>query len=511
MENIDKYSVKIVDLKKLKKKIGSFPRSKKVILCHGVFDIVHPGHIRHLAFAKSKADILVVSITADRHIKKGVYRPHVPERLRAMNLSLFEIVDYVLIDQNATPIQNLEKIIPDFYAKGYEYSQAKFANSATTEELKVLKKIGSKIVFTPGDIVYSSSKILNNSLPNLKYEKLNELIKQNKTNFKQIKNDLASLKDVKVHVIGDTIIDTYTQGKSIGGQTKTPTLSIKINEEKNYLGGAGIVSRHLKKAGANVFYTTIIGKDKLGKFTEKELKKDQIKHDLIKDESRPTINKNVVVVENHRLIKLDKVENHPISQNIIDRIIKNIKNIKTDIIIFSDFRHGIFNETSIKQFIKAVPKNILKVADSQVASRWGNIIDFKNFDLVTPNEREARFSTGEQDISVQGLIDSIKFKSKSKNIILKLGDRGVLCINDKKKYFSIDSFTDYVVDPVGAGDALLSYASLVYFKTRSLFKSAFIGSVAAACECEYDGNIPVSKDKIVEKFTGIEKKLSFKE
>ena len=510
MENIDKYSFKIVSLKELKKKVGSFPRKKKIIFCHGVFDIVHPGHIRHLAFAKSKADIMVVSITADKHIKKGTYRPHVPENLRAMNLSLFEIVDYVLIDENATPIKNLKKLIPDYYAKGYEYSEARFANSATKEELKVLKDIGSKIVFTPGDVVYSSSKILNSSLPNLKYEKLYQLIKQNKSSFDKIRAVLDNLKNIKVHVIGDTIIDTYTTGKSIGGQTKTPTLSIKVEDEKNYLGGAGIVSKHLQKAGASVFFTTIIGKDKFGRFTEMELKKAKIKYTAIKDESRPTVNKNVVVAENHRLIKLDRVENHPISQSIIDKIIKNIKEIKSDIIIFSDFRHGIFNETSIKQFIKVIPKNVFKVADSQVASRWGNIIDFKNFDLITPNEREARFSTGEQDISVQGLINTLQSQSKAKNVLLKLGDRGVLCVDGKNKHFSIDSFTDFVVDPVGSGDAMLAYSSLAYYNSKSLFKSALIGSVAAACECEYDGNAPISKDKINIKFEDIEKKLNFK-
>ena len=125
MKNIQKFSSKIINLDTLKKKIGKFPRKKKAILCHGVFDIVHPGHIRHLVFAKSKADILVVSITADRHIKKGTYRPHVPENLRALNLALFEIVDYVLIEIKPTPIKHLKLNKPDFYAKGYEYSKIK--------------------------------------------------------------------------------------------------------------------------------------------------------------------------------------------------------------------------------------------------------------------------------------------------------------------------------------------------------------------------------------------------
>jgi len=510
MKNIQKFSSKIINLDTLKKKIGKFPRKKKAILCHGVFDIVHPGHIRHLVFAKSKADILVVSITADRHIKKGTYRPHVPENLRALNLALFEIVDYVLIDQNPTPIKNLKLIKPDFYAKGYEYSKIK--NSfATKEEVDTLKKIGSKIIFTPGDIVYSSSKLLNQNLPDLKYEKLSQLMNQKKTSFNQIDLVLDKIKNIKVHVIGDMIIDTYTQGKSIGGQTKTPTLSIKVIEETNYIGGAGIVAKHLRQAGADVFLTTVIGNDKLGRFSKKELTKAGIRCSAIKDESRPTVNKNVIICENHRLIKLDKVENHPISNQILKEIVKNIRNVKADIIIFSDFRHGIFNELTINEFLKSAPKKTFKVADSQVASRWGNITDFKNLDLITPNEREARFSVGEQDASVQGLADLVKLQSKVKNLILKLGEKGVLCADSKSSFFSIDSFVDHLSDPVGSGDALLAYASLVYFKTKSLFLASLVGSIAAACECEVNGNVPISKKIIRSKVNEIKNKIEFQQ
>ena len=72
-------------------------------MCHGNFDVVHPGHIRHLLYAKSKADILIVSITADRFIKKGMYRPHIPQNLRALNLAALEVVDFVIIDEKPKP------------------------------------------------------------------------------------------------------------------------------------------------------------------------------------------------------------------------------------------------------------------------------------------------------------------------------------------------------------------------------------------------------------------------
>ncbi len=116
-----KYRHKIKTIEQLRELLGGPPREQRVIMCHGVFDVVHPGHLRHLIYAKNHADILVASLTADRHITKGVHRPHVPQELRALNLACFEFVDYVVIDPNDKPIDSLKQLQPDFFAKGYEY------------------------------------------------------------------------------------------------------------------------------------------------------------------------------------------------------------------------------------------------------------------------------------------------------------------------------------------------------------------------------------------------------
>ena len=118
---LKRYRHKIKTLEELCEIIGSFPREKTVIMCHGVFDVVHPGHLRHLLYAKSKADILIASLTADRHIAKGHYRPHIPQDLRAANLAAFEMIDYVFIDKHPTPLHTIHVLQPDFFAKGFEY------------------------------------------------------------------------------------------------------------------------------------------------------------------------------------------------------------------------------------------------------------------------------------------------------------------------------------------------------------------------------------------------------
>src|SRR5215472_11529839 len=115
------YRDKIKALDDLIRAIGPRPRRKKVIMCHGMFDIVHPGHLRHLTYAKEKADLLIASLTADVHAGKGTLRPYVPQELRAQNLAALAVVDYVIVDPNPTPIAHIKRLQPDFFAKGYEY------------------------------------------------------------------------------------------------------------------------------------------------------------------------------------------------------------------------------------------------------------------------------------------------------------------------------------------------------------------------------------------------------
>src|SRR5260221_11258823 len=122
LQLLDRYRHKIKSAQELREIIGPRPRERRVIMCHGVFDVVHPVHVRHLLYAKSKADLLIASITADHPITKGTHRPHVPQDLRAVNLAAFEVVDYVVIDRNATPIENIRLIQPDYFAKGFEYT-----------------------------------------------------------------------------------------------------------------------------------------------------------------------------------------------------------------------------------------------------------------------------------------------------------------------------------------------------------------------------------------------------
>ena len=126
------------------------------------------------------------------------------------------------------------------------------------------------------------------------------------------------------------------------------------------------------------------------------------------------------------MLKVDTLDNRSISDQIPDDITRAVKKVPTDAVVFSDFRHGLFNRRTIPELVQALPPGCFRVADSQVASRWGNITDFQGFDLITPNEREARFALGDQDSGIRPLASNLYDASRCKLLILKLGERGVL-------------------------------------------------------------------------------------
>lgn len=518
---MDEASRKIVSHKiktpeELAELIGPRPRERKVIMCHGTFDLVHPGHIRHLLYAKSLADVLVASLTADEHITKANFRPFVPQELRAYNLAALECVDYVVIDSEPTPLKNVGIIKPDYFAKGYEYGKDSI-HPRTAEEKEVVESYGGEIIFTPGDIIYSSSHIIETEPPAISTEKLMLLLEAARINLDDLRNSLTKLKGVKVHVVGDTIVDSLTQCTMIGGMTKTPTMSMRFEERQDFVGGAGIVAKHLQAAGAEVTFSTVLGDDPLAEFTLKDLADAGVQCTPVIDRTRHTTNKNVIVAGGYRLLKVDTVDNRSISDRTVNTLSEQIRETPADLVFFSDFRHGIFNRDTIPPLTAALPADVFKVADSQVASRWGNILEFRGFDLITPNEREARFALGDQDSVIRPLGLELYRKAGCKTLMLKLGERGMMTFvgipkseADVRAFFALDSFAGHVVDAVGSGDALLAYAALALFTSNDPVIASVLGSIAAAAECEFDGNIPVEPHHVLSKLDRIERQVHYR-
>jgi len=231
------------------------------------------------------------------------------------------------------------------------------------------------------------------------------------------------------------------------------------------------------------------------------------------DRTRPTTYKERFSTSGQRLLQVDRVDNRPISDRVLRTLCESLQTVPADVVIMSDFRHGIFNRDSIGQLVRAIPEGTLRVADSQVSNRWGNILDFADFDLLTPNEREARFALGDQDTIVRPLALRLFREARCRHLILKLGERGTLTYvrpgHEVRDFFALESFVDHLVDPIGAGDALLAYASLVLATTGNIVVASIVGSIAAAIACQRNGNLPVSPQEMAEKIDALERRASY--
>jgi rfaE bifunctional protein kinase chain/domain len=385
----------------------------------------------------------------------------------------------------------------------------------TREEMDVLDSYGGEVIFTPGDIVYSSSHLIETAPPSIADDKLMVLMSGEGLTFADLRDAVLKLSGIRVHVLGDTIVDSYTQCSMIGGMTKTPTLSVRFEARHSFTGGAAIVAKHLRAAGGEVVFSTVLGEDALKEQVLRDLAETGVRCLPVVDPTRPTTNKDAIVVEGYRLLKIDTLDNRSISEKALRQFATQIASTATDAVVCSDFRHGIFNRHTIPELVAAIPANAYRVADSQVASRWGNILEFKGFDLITPNEREARFALGDQDSVVRPLGVELFNRAECKTLMLKLGDRGMITFRDRpaidaRSFFTVDSFAERAVDPVGAGDALLAYATLAMVATRSEVVASILGSFAAGIECERDGNVPVAQADLLAKIDRIERQVRYR-
>ena len=153
--------IKILNEQSLEKKLSK-KNKNKVVHCHGVFDILHYQHINYLSYSKSKGDILIVTITADKFVNKGFKRPFFNQNIRAASLAALQAVDYVYINESYNAVDIIKKIKPHFYVKGVDYKKSLKIDKNLRLEKKSVESVGGKLIFSHGNIL-SSSNIINNN------------------------------------------------------------------------------------------------------------------------------------------------------------------------------------------------------------------------------------------------------------------------------------------------------------------------------------------------------------
>ena len=325
-------------------------------------------------------------------------------------------------------------------------------------------------------------------------------LKKNNLDKKTILNLYENISKSEILIVGDFILDIYTECIALGKTSKTPTLSVKKIKTDYYLGGAGLFANIISNLKCKANFITVVGKDTNSKIIKKLLNTN-LKLDKINDSSRPTTSKERFWVDGYKLLQLDILENHYISKKIETKVLqkynKKIKSSKS--VILSDSRHGMMSPNLISQLIKIAKKNNkFVILDSQLNSSEGNLKFYKNIDILSANERELREYTKNNTSPLLSLarktFNDLKIK---KYLIIKLGSEGLYLL-DKKKYLYFPSIEVNAVDPIGSGDTLLSIFTICISNKFSVIESLFFATCAASYSTTFMGTKHIERKDLKE-------------
>lgn len=472
-----------------------------VALCYGHFNLIHPGHLRYLKYAKNLATKLVVVVISDQELEKDSFGQHFSEEDRAESLANLQIVDYVII-LNDNSLNKLISIVkPKFLVLGKEFEQRQ------TEQIdlaiKAVNKIG-KVVFHAGETHYSTANLLHGDIFDIESsskEDLNTICKKHKINLKNLKNRLRSFSNSRLVVIGDTIVDNYVACDALGMSAEAPVLVVKELENREFIGGAAIVASHVAALGAKCHYISVVGEDDQSNMVAQSLIEQDIDADLIIDASRPTTYKTRYMVENQKLFRVSRIKDHKIlekiEQDIIDKLTKLAPNI--DGILVSDFVYGVITQNILDAIINLSSQFDIKLyGDLQCSSQVGKVSKFSGFDLITPTEKESRVALGDNESGIEWIANTLLKDTNSKNMLMKLGSDGFIAYSNSKfmERQNFPALSGNPVDVTGAGDSLFAAMSVSLSSGASLMEASVIGTCMASLSVKKVGNIPITNDRL---------------
>lgn len=489
---------KIIKFKNLKKKIAELKKNnKKIVQCHGVFDILHLGHIKHFLEAKKNGDKLIITVTSDKFVNKGSNRPIFKQNKRIEFLAQLECVDFVCLSNSESSIEMLNIIKPSFYVKGQDYKDSR--NDKTRKiisEKNIVEKNGGKIVYT-NEETFSSSNIINNfSFDKEQKKYLNQISK--KYSFQLIYNIFKKISNLRVLVIGETIIDQYNFCEALGKSGKEPYLALKDLYSENYLGGAAAIANHISDFAKKVKLISAVGeKNEYKNFIKKKLDK-KIQSSFFKKKNSPTILKKRFIdnVTKNKLFGIYSINDEELTLKNDTKISKYIeKNLKKfDLIIVSDYGHGFISNLTAKK-ISSTKKFVALNAQVNASNiGYHTLQKYNSIDAMIINETEVRHEMRNKNEEIKSLSKKLFKRIKTKNLVITRGKNGALLMNNKEKFvFESPAFANNVVDKVGAGDAMLSIISMLIKVGAPKDLSLLLGSFAGAFSVESIANSVILK------------------
>jgi rfaE bifunctional protein kinase chain/domain/rfaE bifunctional protein nucleotidyltransferase chain/domain len=465
---------------------------RTIVLCHGVFDLLHVGHIRHFAEAKRQGDVLVVSVTEDAHVNKGPHRPAFPEALRAEGLAALSDVDYVAISRDATAIGAIETLRPDVYVKGPDYrSAADDVTGGIEREEAAVRTVGGRIHFTEGE-TFSSSRLLNAFLPSFPPNVESYLGEfRRRYDAATVLDWLERLRALRTVIVGEAILDEYIYVDQMGKSSKDPVLAMRYDSRELYAGGALAIANHAASFCDSVELLTYVGSnDSQESFIRANLK-PAVRANFVSKRGSPTIVKRRYV-EKTLLSKLFEVyminddlladdEEQQLCGLIDERI------AGADCVVVADFGHGLLGKRAVSRLTASDRFLAVNTQVNAANIRFHAISKYPRADFICINEAELRLDARKREEPLEELVADLQARLACRRILVTRGSRGVLCA-DGEHLIESPSLTTRVLDRVGSGDAVLAIASLGMAAGLPSDVTAFLANVIGAQKVQIVGN-----------------------
>ncbi|MFH1441031.1 MAG: PfkB family carbohydrate kinase [Candidatus Omnitrophota bacterium] len=503
MKNLPKRKILLFD-DLIKKVIALQASGKVVVQSHGIFDLIHPGVIKHLKSAKEQGDILIATVITDKDVRKGPGRPIFPGNLRAENVASLSMIDYVCVVSDERPFECVKRIKPDIFAKGKSIKDyAHEINDKIFEEKKELY-FGKVRVHETDGFSLSSSEIINNFL-DIYPEEVKNFLKRfsKKYSFKKISENINSLKKLKILLIGDGIIDEYHYCEAMGKSAKAPLVVNKYITHEVFAGGAFAIANHLAGLSSGIHLVSLLGNEPVREdFIRSNLKPNVTTKFFYRKDGCTVVKKRYInQYQNQKLFEVNYLGESCINGDLESEIIEYLKGAAKsyDLILISDFGHGFITNKIIAAIQDSGVKFAVNTQTNAANAGYNMITKYRKPLYVCIDEPELRWAAQERFADIESVAKKIIKTIHAANLIVTLGKKGSYGINNRGQTNHTSIFSSKVIDTVGAGDAFFAFTAPCIARKMPLELVSFIGNAVGALAVQIVCNKrPIEKYELFE-------------
>ncbi len=466
---------------------------RTVVHCHGVFDLLHIGHIKHLQAARRLGDVLVVTITPDRFVDKGPHRPAFTAELRAEALAALDCVDYVAINQWPSAVETIHLLKPDLFVKGEVKEKGpRDHTDAISKEEEAIQAVGGRLHLTEED-TFSASSLINQHIDVFSPE-VRAYLETFRSRYREedIIGYLRDIAKLKVLTIGETIIDEYCFCHTLNKANKDPILAAKLLRSEKYLGGIQAISNHVAGFCGEIGCLTFLGTVDSQEAFIRELLDPKVQLHLLMKSNAPTIVKRRYLEHylSVKLIEIDIMNDEPLIPEDEERFCDMIATLapRHDVVIVADYGHGLLTEKAVRLLCDKAPFLALNVQVNPGNYGFNLVSRYPRADFVTIDEPEASLEMKKKQVDIESVARMLAEQLHCRGFLLTRGQNGTLGYDDKSGFSKTPVFTTRLVDRIGSGDACLALTAPCAALGAPTEVLGFIGNIAGAAACGIMGN-----------------------